>query len=88
VSKLGASAQYKAERDMVIGTGPGSSTAGFNQLERDISQALAASQQTFRAGANSGAGAFGPLESVVIAASLLIALSSAGGISRRIAEYR
>ena len=43
VYKLGASAQYKAERDAVIGTGPGSSTAGYNQLEHDISQALAAS---------------------------------------------
>ena len=88
VYRLGASAQYKAERDMVIGTGPGSSAAGYNQLEHDISQALAASQQTFRSGANSGAGAFGPLEGVVIAASLLIAASSAWGLSRRIAEYR
>ena len=88
VYKLGASAQYQAERDMVIGTGPGSSAAGYDQLERDISQALAASQQTFRSGANSGASAFGPLEGVVIAASLLIAASSAWGLSRRIAEYR
>jgi len=88
VYRLGASAQYKAERDRVIGTGPGSSAAGYNQLEHDISQALAASQQTFRSGANSGAGAFGPLEGVVIAASLLIAASSAWGLSRRIAEYR
>ena len=88
VYKLGASAQYQAERDMVIGTGPGSSVAGYNQLESDIAQALAASQQTFRSGANSGAGAFGPLEGVVIAASLLIAASSAWGLSRRIAEYR
>ena len=88
VYRLGASAQYQAERDMVIGTGPGSSAAGYDQLERDISQALAASQQTFRSGANSGAGAFGPLEGVVIAASLLVAASSAWGLSRRIAEYR
>jgi hypothetical protein len=88
VYKLGASAQYQAERDMVIGTGPGSSAAGYDQLERDISQALAASQQTFRSGANSGASAFGPLEGVVIAASLLIAASSAWGLSRRSAEYR
>ncbi len=29
VYKLGASAQYRAERDMVIGTGPGSSAAGY-----------------------------------------------------------
>ena len=88
VYKLGASAQYQAERDMVIGTGPSSSAAGYDQLERDILQALAASQQTFRSGANSGASAFGPLEGVVIAASLLIAASSAWGLSRRIAEYR
>ncbi len=88
VYRLGASAQYQAEREMVIGTGPGRSAAGYNKLERDISQALAVSQQTFRSGANSGAGAFGPLEGVVIAASLLIAASSAWGLSRRIAEYR
>ncbi len=88
VYKLGAAAQYKAERDMVIGTGPGSSAAGYNQLERDISQALAASQQAFRSSADSGAAAFGPLEGVVIAGALLIAASSAWGLSRRIAEYR
>jgi hypothetical protein len=71
-----------------LGTGLGSSAAGYDQLESDISQALAASQQTFRSGADSGAGAFGPLESVVIAAALLIAACSAWGLSRRIAEYR
>jgi hypothetical protein len=88
IYKLGVAANYKAERAMIIGTGATSSAVGYSRLYSDIGRALAASQQTFASRANSGAGAFGPLLGVVIAASLLMAAGAAWGVSKRISEYR
>ena len=88
VYKLGADANFKAERGMIIGTGADSSAAGYDKLYDDIGRALKASQGTFASGADSGADAFGPLLGVVIAASLLMAAGAAWGVSKRISEYR
>jgi hypothetical protein len=88
VYRLGEDANYKAEREMIIGTGADSSAAGYDKLQNDIGRALKASQNAFASGANSGADAFGPLLGVVIAASLLMAAGAAWGVSKRISEYR
>src|SRR5262249_53582371 len=40
-------AQYAQETPLVIGTGPGTSTAGFNKVEADLSRAIAADQVIF-----------------------------------------
>ncbi len=88
VYRLDVAASYAAETRLVIGTGPGSSAAGFQRLERDLSQAVAADQVTFRSAATAGAGAFGGLEAGIIVAALLMAAGCAWGLSRRLAEYR
>jgi hypothetical protein len=88
VYQLDVAANYAAETQLVIGTGPGSSAAGFRTLEADLGQAIAADQVTFTSSANAGAGAFGGLEAGVIAACVLMAAGCAWGLSRRLAEYR
>ena len=88
VYRLDVAASYAAETRLVIGTGPGSSAAGFRRLERDLSRAVAADQVTFRSAATAGAGAFDGLEAGIIVVSLLVAAGCAWGISRRLAEYR
>jgi hypothetical protein len=88
VYRLDVAASYAAETQLVIGTGPGSSAAGFRKLEADLGQAIAADQVAFASSANAGAGAFAGLEVGVIAAAVLMAAGSAWGLSRRIAEYR
>jgi hypothetical protein len=60
---------------------------GFAAMKDSIDKAITAAQQTFTSEANAGANAFGPLEAVVIVASLLMAAASAWGLSRRLAEY-
>jgi len=88
VFKLDLAASYAAETQLVIGTGPDSSSAGFSRLESDIGRAIAADQVVFRQHASAGRGAFANLEAVVIVAALLMAAGSAWGLSRRLAEYR
>jgi hypothetical protein len=88
VYRLGVAASYAAERTMIIGTGAGSSAAGYDVLERDITQAIASDQATFRSAATAGADALNPLEPVVIVASLLMALGCVWSFNRRLAEYR
>jgi hypothetical protein len=88
VYRLGVAANYAAERAMVIGTGAGSSAAGYAALEGDITQAISADQAVFRSAATAGAGAFDPLAPAVIAASVLMALGCVRGFGRRLAEYR
>ena len=88
VYRLDLAAAYAAETTLVIGTGPGSSAAGYTQLENDISRAIAGDLSTFQSNATAGASAFGPLEDVVIVSALLMAGGSAWGLSRRLGEYR
>jgi hypothetical protein len=88
VYRLGVTANYAAERSIVIGTGGGSSAAGYAALEGDITQAITSDQAVFRSAATAGADALDPLEPIVIVASLLMAFGCAWGFSRRLAEYR
>ncbi len=88
VYRLGAAADYAGERAMVIGTGAGSSAAGYTALENDITTAIGDDEATFQSAATQGASALDPLAAVVIVASLLMALGCAWGFSRRLAEYR
>jgi hypothetical protein len=88
VFRLDLAASYGAETQLVIGTGPTSSAAGFAKLESDLSRAIAADQIVFRSAAAAGSGAFGGLEIAVAIAALLMATGSYWGLSRRLAEYR
>jgi len=88
VYRLDVAANYAAETQLVIGTGPGSSAAGFRTVEADLGRAIAADQVTFTTSANAGSGAFSGLEAGVIAACVLMAAGCAWGLSRRLAEYR
>jgi hypothetical protein len=88
VYRLDLAAAYAAETKLVIETGPGSSAAGYDQLESDMSRAIADDLSTFQSSATAGAGAFGPLEGVVIVAALLMASGCAWGLGRRLGEYR
>ena len=88
VYALGVAANYSGERNLVVGGGSGNTSAGYNHLEIDLDQALAADQAVFASSAMAGANALDPLEGVVIAASLLMAAGCAWAVSRRLAEYR
>jgi len=88
VYTLGNASKYELERQSVIGTGPGSSAAGYATLEQNIQEANKSDQQVFTSAATSGAHTLDPLAGVVIAAAILMALASAWGITRRLAEYR
>jgi len=85
---LDHAAQYTQETQLVIGTGPGSSTSGFDRVESDLSRAIAADQVIFHASATAGENAFSGLEAGIIVAAVLMALGCAWGLSVRLAEYR
>ena len=88
VFRLDVAAHYADETRLVLGTGAGSSAAGFARLQRDLRRGLAADQVVFRSGASAGSGAFGGLEAGLAVAALIMAGGSAWGLSRRLAEYR
>jgi len=88
VYTLGADADYASERDMVVGVGPSSSAAEYNVLEPDITTAIGDDDSDFRSAVSNGSGALSPLEPVVLAAAVLMALCCAWGLWRRLAEYR
>lgn len=75
--------RYADEQDSVLGP----ASAGYATLEGSIGTAITAAQHTFNSSADAGASAFGPLEAIVIVASVLMAAASVGGLSRRLAEY-
>jgi hypothetical protein len=88
VYRLDSAADYAAETRLVIGTGPGSSAAGFGRAEGDLSRAIAADQVIFHSSAAAGRGDFGGLQAGIVVAALLMAVGCVWGISRRLAEYR
>lgn len=88
VYQLDVVADYAAETQLVLGTGPGSSAAGFRKLEADLSQAMTASQVVFQSSASAGADAFTGLEAGVLAAALVMAAGCLWGLNRRLEEYR
>jgi hypothetical protein len=85
VYKLGAAANYAAERTMVTGSG---TSVGYDTLEGDVTAAINDDQSVFQSSATAGSGALSPLEPVVIAAAVLMALGCVWGLNRRLAEYR
>jgi len=88
VYRLDSESRYPTETQLVIGTGPTSSAAGFGRVETDLSHAIAADQVVFHSNATAGGNAFTGLEAGVIVAALLMALGCAWGLSVRLAEYR
>jgi len=88
VYSLDSASRYPQETRLVTGTGPGSSAAGFERVETDLSRAIAADQVIFRANATAGGNAFTGLEAGIIVAALLMALGSVWGLDVRLAEYR
>jgi hypothetical protein len=87
VYNLDLASAYAHETSLVTGNSSPAS-AGFNQLEKDINNAIKDDLNAFRTSASAGANAFGPLEGVVIVASLLMAATCFLGLARRIREYQ
>jgi hypothetical protein len=88
VYKLGNEANYADERSLVVGGVPGNTLTGYNALEGDLTHAIESDEDVFKSAASDGVNALDPLAGVVIAASILMALSCAWALSRRLAEYR
>jgi len=88
VYRLDSASRYPQETKLVIGTGPGSSAAGFDRVRTDLSRAIAADQVIFHTNATAGGNAFTGLEAGIVVAALLTALGSLWGLSVRLAEYR
>jgi hypothetical protein len=88
VYRLDQAANYAAETQLVIGSGPGSSAVRFSRVQRDLAQAISADQVIFHRGATAGRNAFGGLEAGIVVAALLMAAGCALGLGRRLAEYR
>lgn len=83
VYRLGVASNYAAERAAVSAT-----AAGYSVLESSITQAIKADGAVFTSAAAAGQQTLDPLETVVIVASLLMALGCLWAFSRRLAEYR
>lgn len=88
VFSLDVAANYAAETQLVIGSGAGSSAAGFTRLEQDLDQAISSDQAVFSAGARSASSAFDGLAIAFIVAAVLMAAGGAWGLSQRLAEYQ
>jgi ABC-type multidrug transport system fused ATPase/permease subunit len=88
VFRLDLAAHYAADTQIVIGTGPTSSAAGFARLEADLGRAMAADQVIFRSSATAGADTFSGLEAGVIADAVIMLAGCTWGLSQRLAEYR
>ena len=86
--KLDKALAYGAETRLVIGSGPRTAGTLFSRLETDLDAAIRAGQATFADSAAAGSGAFTGLEVGVVVLALIMAIGSARGLSRRLAEYR
>jgi hypothetical protein len=86
--QLDAAADYGAETQLEIGSGPGTTGTLFAQLESDLEAAINADQAVFASNAAAGSDAFGGLEAGIIAAALVMAVGSGWGLTRRLTEYR
>jgi negative regulator of sigma E activity len=86
--QLDATADYGAETQLEIGSGPGTAGTLFGQLESDLSAAINADQGVFASNAAAGSDAFTGLEAGVIVAALVMAIGCGWGLTRRLAEYR
>ncbi len=88
IFSLDLAAAYASETKLVLGSGAGSSAAGFASLQADLTKAITADQGQFSSSASDAAGAFGSLVPAIAVAAVLMAAGCAWGLSRRLAEYR
>jgi hypothetical protein len=88
VYAAGHSANYAEERNLVIGTGTGTTATGYSLLEADFSRAINADQAVFASAAASGASELDPLAGLLAASAAVMVLGCGWAISRRLAEYR
>jgi hypothetical protein len=72
----------------VVGSGAGSTTTGYDALEKDLGSAIRADQAVFQSAASAGSHVLDPLAWVVIVAAVLMAACCGWAVSRRLAEYR
>jgi len=86
--QLDSAADYGAETQLEIGSGPGSAGTLFGQLEADLEAAIHADQAVFASNAAAGSDAFAGLEAGIVAAALVMAAGCGWGLTRRLAEYR
>ena len=86
--QLDAAADYGAETQLEIGSGPGTAGTLFSQLESDLEAAIHADQAVFASNAAAGSDAFGGLEAGIIVLAVLMAVGCGWGLTRRLAEYR
>jgi hypothetical protein len=86
--KLDKALDYGAETRLVIGSGSGTAGTLFSRLEADLDTSIRVGQATFADSAAAGSGAFTGLEAGVAVLALIMAIGSARGLSRRLAEYR
>jgi len=86
--QLDAAADYGAETQLEIGSGPGTAGTLFGQLETDLRAGINADQSVFAANAAAGSDAFSGLEAGIIVAALVMAVGCGWGLTRRLAEYR
>ena len=85
---LDAAAEYGAETQLEIGSGPGSAGTLFGRLEGDLEAAISADQAVFASNAAAGSDAFAGLEAGIVAAALVMAGGCGWGLTRRLVEYR
>jgi hypothetical protein len=86
--QLDAAADYGAETQLEIGSGPGTAGTLFGQLESDLKTAIRADQAVFASSATAGSNMFGGLEAGIIALAVIMAVGCGWGLTRRLAEYR
>jgi hypothetical protein len=86
--RLDAAADYGAETQLEIGSGPGTAGTLFSQLESDLEAAINAGQTVFASNAAAGSDAFGGLEAGIIVLAVIMAVGCGWGLTRRLAEYR
>ena len=86
--QLDAAADYGAETQLEIGSGPGTAGTLFSQLESDLEAAINAGQAVFASNAAAGSDAFGGLEAGIIVLAVIMAVGCGWGLTRRLAEYR
>ncbi len=79
---------FTAETNLAIGTEPDGAATSFDRLHSDLNRAIVADQSVFTSNATSGQDAFSGLEAGIIVLAVIMALSCAWGLSRRLAEYR
>jgi hypothetical protein len=86
--QLDTAADYGAETQLEIGSGPGTAGTLFGQLEADLEAAIHADQAVFASNAAAGSDAFTGLEAGIIVAALVMGVGCGWGLTRRLAEYR